>query len=58
MLVIGGTFPLSDACDSPQTWGVHNVDMGKVSGKQWNDYEVNLTTYTVPPEVIAVVGGS
>lgn len=58
MLVIGGTFPVSDACDSPATWGTHNMDLGKVSGKTWNDYQVNITSYVVPPEVIAVVGGS
>lgn len=58
MLVTGGTFPLSDACDSQTTWGMHVLDMGKVSGKQWNTYNVNLTDYTVPPEVISVIGGS
>ncbi|KAI9054094.1 hypothetical protein LZ554_001265 [Drepanopeziza brunnea f. sp. 'monogermtubi'] len=58
MLIIGGTFPLSDKCDSPTTWGTHNVDLGKVSGRQWNDYNANLSSYVVPPEVIAVVGGS
>lgn len=58
MLVVGGTFSLSNKCDSPTTWGTHNVDLGKVSGRQWNDYKANLTSYVVPPEVIAVVGGS
>ncbi len=58
MLIIGGTFPLSDKCDSPVTWGTHNVDLGKKSGKMWNDYSPNITSYVVPPEVIAVVGGS
>ncbi|RDL37967.1 uncharacterized protein BP5553_05400 [Venustampulla echinocandica] len=58
MLVIGGTFPLSSDCDSPGTWGVHNADLGKVSGSAWNVYMPNITTYQVPPEVISVVGGS
>jgi hypothetical protein len=59
MLVIGGSFPQSDApsCDSPNTWGVHNVDLGKVSGKAWNSYNPNLTTYAVPPEVVSEIGG-
>ena len=58
MLIIGGTFPLNDECDSPVTWGTHNLDLGKVSGKMWNDYSLNITSYVVPPEVISVVGGS
>jgi hypothetical protein len=58
MLVIGGTFPMTNDCDNAQGWGVHNLDMGKVSGKQWNDYHPNLTTYSVPPDVISVVGGT
>jgi hypothetical protein len=60
MLIIGGTFPLSSDCDSPATWGTHNVDLGKVSGFAWNTYqtnETNSTSYVVPPDVIAVVGG-
>ncbi|PBP16800.1 cell wall anchored protein [Diplocarpon rosae] len=58
MLIIGGTFPLSDTCDSPPTWGTHNVDLGEISGHMWNIYMPNITSYSVPPEVIAVVGGS
>ncbi len=54
VLIIGGTFPLSQACDSPSTWGTHNLDLAK----KWNPYEVNITSYVVPPEVISVVGGS
>lgn len=58
MLVIGGTFPASDACDSANVWGTHNVDMGQVSGNKWEVYMPNLTTYQVPPAVVSVVGGS
>lgn len=58
MLIIGGTFPLNDKCDSPTTWGTHNVDLGKTSGHQWNVYWPNTTSYVVPPEIVAVVGGS
>ncbi len=49
---------MTNDCDNAQGWGVHNLDMGKVSGKQWNDYHPNLTTYSVPPDVISVVGGT
>lgn len=59
MLIIGGTFPLSDSiCDSPPTWGTHNLDLGKQTGKMWNDYQLNITSYVVPSEIVAVVGGS
>jgi hypothetical protein len=58
MLIIGGTFPLNSNCDVPMQWGTHNVDLGKVSGKPWITYNNNVTSYVVPPEVIAVVGGS
>ncbi len=58
MLIVGGSFPLSSDCDSPSTWGTHNVDLGKQSGNIWNDYEVTITSYVVPPEIISVVGGS
>ncbi len=58
MLIIGGTFPLSEACDSPATWGTHNLDLGKQTGVMWNDYQLNITSYVVPPEIISVIGGS
>lgn len=60
MLIIGGSFPLSNDCDSPTTWGTHNLDLGKQNsaGAMWHDYQPNLTTYAVPSEIIAVVGGS
>lgn len=58
MLIIGGTFPLDDACDQPVTWATHNLDLGKQSGRMWNGYDPNITSYVVPPEVLAVVGGS
>ena len=60
MLIIGGTFPLTADCDSPPTWGTHNLDLGKQNsaGKMWNDYQPNITSYVVPSEIISVVGGS
>jgi hypothetical protein len=58
MLVIGGTFPLTENCDYTPSYGTHNMDLGKLSGKAWNDYELNITNYAVPPEIIAIVGGS
>lgn len=59
MLIIGGTFPLTDECDSPNTWGVHNLNLGK-NGPQkslWDLYYPNTTTYAVPQEIVARIGG-
>jgi len=48
---------MTDACDSKETWGTHNLDLGKQSGSIWHPFELNVTSYVVPPEVISVVGG-
>jgi hypothetical protein len=60
MLVIGGTFPLSQDCDVPEVWGTHNLNLGKDNpdGAKWYQYLPNITEYKVPSEIIAVVGGS
>lgn len=60
MLIIGGTFPLSDECDSAPQWGAHNLVLGQQSepdANPWQLYSPNLTTYAVPDEIISVVGG-
>lgn len=60
MLVIGGTFPLSDECDAAPQWGAHNLVLGQQSdpdANHWQLYSPNLTTYAVPDEIISVVGG-
>lgn len=60
MLVIGGTFPLTDDCDAAPQWGAHNLVLGQQSdpdANPWQLYSPNLTTYAVPDEIISVVGG-
>ncbi|KAG6353467.1 hypothetical protein INS49_005648 [Diaporthe citri] len=60
MLVIGGTFPLSDDCDAAPQWGAHNLVLGQQSdpdANPWQLYSPNLTTYAVPDEIVSVVGG-
>ncbi|KAK2604285.1 hypothetical protein N8I77_007228 [Diaporthe amygdali] len=60
MLVIGGTFPLSDDCDVAPQWGVHNLVLGQQAdpnANPWQLHSTNLTTYAVPDEIISVVGG-
>jgi hypothetical protein len=62
MLIIGGTFPApgdSDMCDAPNVWGTHNLDLcNKPSDvSQWQTFNSNLANYTVPAEIIDIVGG-
>lgn len=60
MLVIGGTFPLTDECDAAPQWGAHNLVLGQQpdpDANPWQLYSPNLTTYAVPDEIISVVGG-
>ncbi|PYI08655.1 hypothetical protein BO78DRAFT_297857, partial [Aspergillus sclerotiicarbonarius CBS 121057] len=60
MIIMGGTFPNSTACDVPQNYGMHNVDLGEQNAehKKWLRFRPNITTYEVPAEIISVVGGS
>ncbi|GKT48280.1 Kelch repeat-containing protein [Colletotrichum spaethianum] len=60
MIVIGGQFPLTQDCDSPDAWGTHIIDLGKQNPSKdvWDVYKPNKTAYIVPEEIIAVVGGS
>jgi hypothetical protein len=59
MLIIGGTFPLSQDCDSPEQWGTHNNDMGKQNDRHsyWELFMPNKSSYAVPEEIVRVVGG-
>ncbi|KAK4231534.1 autophagy-related protein 3 [Podospora fimiseda] len=59
MLVLGGTFPLTDECDVPEQFGLHNLDLGQQNPKKnsWMIYAANKTTYTVPDPIIKVIGG-
>ncbi|ATZ49029.1 hypothetical protein BCIN_04g02290 [Botrytis cinerea B05.10] len=64
MLIVGGSFPKDQStCDSPPSWGTHNVDLnepapGQASFNPWNTYQPNLTSYAVPSAIISVIGGS
>ncbi|KAH6885022.1 hypothetical protein B0T10DRAFT_564422 [Thelonectria olida] len=60
MLIHGGFFPLDDDCDSPEQWGLHNLDMGRDNSynSSWAMYEPTKTHYVVPTDIISVVGGS
>lgn len=60
MIVIGGQFPLTKDCDSPGQWGTHNVDLGEQNPSKdiLGPYSPSKTTYVVPEEILAVVGGN
>jgi hypothetical protein len=60
MLIIGGTFPATDACDAPDVWGTHNLNLGKNNPEnaKWSKFYPDLKEYKVPSEIVAVVGGS
>jgi len=59
MLVIGGSFPLTDACDAANVWATHNLDLGKQNpdGAVWYVYRDNIKSYVVPSEISAKIGG-
>lgn len=60
MLIIGGTFPLSDDCDVPQQWGTHNADLTEAFAANkalWQLYAPNETTYLVPDVIVSAIGG-
>lgn len=62
MIIMGGYFPNStnNACDVPDIWGQHNLNLGSnnILGASWYQYLPNITQYTLPPNLTAVVGGS
>jgi hypothetical protein len=60
MLILGGTFPNSTQCDSPVTYGFHNLDLteNNADNAKWIGFNDSKQGYQVPPEVIAEIGGS
>jgi hypothetical protein len=60
MIVMGGTFPMTDMCDSPDTQGQHNVDMGTIvePGRLWQRFNQNNPPYRVPDVLVKVIGGT
>ncbi|KAF2625397.1 hypothetical protein BU25DRAFT_372530 [Macroventuria anomochaeta] len=59
MIIIGGWFPESDQCDSPQVQGQHGMNLGYNGEKKalWDKYDPKLSTYFVPTPVISAIGG-
>ncbi|OCL04949.1 hypothetical protein AOQ84DRAFT_106417 [Glonium stellatum] len=59
MIIMGGTFPNSTDCDAPGVYGLHNLNLGKENsqGAMWYQFLPNVTSYNVPSEIIATIGG-
>ncbi|EAA29845.2 hypothetical protein NCU09171 [Neurospora crassa OR74A] len=61
MLVIGGR-ALNDTtiCDADDVLGQHNMVLGKDNPEKaiWARFQPNLTTYTLPTDILTVVGGN
>lgn len=63
MMVIGGWFPNTSfvECDAPSAQGQHNMVLGSNTGKEenglWDKYDPNLSSYVVPSQIIAAIGG-
>ncbi|ORX92787.1 hypothetical protein BCR34DRAFT_647580 [Clohesyomyces aquaticus] len=60
MLVMGGTFPNSAACDVPAEYGQHNADLGQVNDDRvlWRVFNQDNPPYRVPGALTKVIGGT
>ena len=60
MIVMGGNFTNSSACDVPIVQAQHNLNLGKYNADnaKWYSYLPNVTDYFVPQEVLKVTGGT
>lgn len=59
IIIIGGWFPASDTCDSPNGFGQHNMNLGYNGPERviWDKYDPNLSRYYVPTPILSVIGG-
>ncbi|KAH0845881.1 hypothetical protein FOPE_11663 [Fonsecaea pedrosoi] len=60
MIVMGGNFTNTTACDVPAIQGQHNLNLGQYdsTNAKWYPYLPNLTDYFVPPAILQVAGGT
>lgn len=59
MIIMGGTFPLTDDCDSRNVWGTHNLNLGENGPNKamWDKFDPSITKYDVPDAIVAKIGG-
>jgi hypothetical protein len=62
MLIIGGSNSNATTyeCDVDSIWGTHNMNLAKEDPEHaiWAAYQPSLTTYAVPNDITAAVGGN
>ena len=60
MIVMGGNFTNSTACDLSTIQGQHNLNLSQNNPEKskWNSFMPNETEYSVPPEILRITGGS
>lgn len=60
MIVMGGNFTNTTACDAPTVGAQHNLNLGQANilNDKWYQYLPNLTEYSVPSAILSVTGGS
>ncbi|KAF2636065.1 hypothetical protein P280DRAFT_493390 [Massarina eburnea CBS 473.64] len=59
MIVMGGWFTESSDCDSPNSQGQHNMNLGYNGPAKslWDKYDPKVSNYSVPTPVISAIGG-
>jgi len=59
MLIIGGWSTESNQCDSPNSQGQHNMNLGYngPSNTLWDKYDPKVSKYFVPTPVVSAIGG-
>ncbi|KAF1955602.1 hypothetical protein CC80DRAFT_87779 [Byssothecium circinans] len=59
MIVMGGWYTTSDICDSPNSQGQHNMNLGYNGPAKslWDKYDPKVSKYFVPTPVISAIGG-
>ncbi|KAJ8112971.1 hypothetical protein OPT61_g4795 [Boeremia exigua] len=59
MIVLGGWFPTSNLCDSPEVQGQHCMNLGYNGERKvlWDKYDPSLSAYSVPTPIISAIGG-
>ncbi|EME89485.1 uncharacterized protein MYCFIDRAFT_26780 [Pseudocercospora fijiensis CIRAD86] len=62
MIIMGGWWSNASytPCDAASVWGMHNLNLGSNDRDHvpWYQFLPNLTDYTLPPNLTAVIGGS
>jgi hypothetical protein len=60
MIVMGGTFPDSSACDAQTMFGQHNLNLAQNNPDNalWSAFVLDFPPYTVPPAIVNIAGGT